>query len=321
MSLLAWSQKLMLRALSPSGPRGRLLVITYHRVPAEPDPLLPSEPDADQFERHLQQIGSMCRVLPLPDAMRLLLSGRIPDRAACITFDDGYGNNHSVAAPILRHHGMPATFFVTKNAVQGGIMWNDLVIEAVRQAGSEIDLSALGLRNDMLIRDAGLAKLVDTVLNQIKYLPQPERERIALALHGSATPQPAPRLMMTEAEVTDLSRQGFDVGGHTVSHPILAKLEADQAREEINGCAAWLKQLLGHTPVSFAYPNGRPGRDYGPEHVAMVRAAGFKYAVSTQWGCASRSVDPLQVPRVGLPRASNFGQFMYLLRLWASTYR
>jgi len=321
MSPLRTSQRLFLGALSPSGPRGRLLVITYHRVPVDPDPLVPTEPDARLFESQVRQISGLFRVLPLPDAVRLLIAGRIPARAACITFDDGYQNNHSVAAPILRKHGIPATFFVTKNAVQSGIMWNDLVIEAVRRAGASIDLSTAGLQNDMLVRDSGPAALADSVLGQIKYLPKLERERIAAGLFASAASASVPRLMMTEAEVADLARQGFDVGGHTVSHPILARIEVEDARAEVSECASWLERVTGRAPVSFAYPNGRPGRDYGPEHVSMVRDAGFKYAVSTEWNCATRNVDPLQIPRIGWTRSSEFAKLLQLVKLYLSSYR
>ena len=50
--------------------------------------------------------------------------------------------------------------------------------------------------------------------------------------------------------------------------------------------------------MSFAYPNGKPGRDYTPRDVALARDAGFELAVSTAWGAANRARDPFQIPRV-----------------------
>ena len=47
----------------------------------------------------------------------------------------------------------------------------------------------------------------------------------------------------------------------------------------------------------FAYPNGKPGDDYGAEHVRMVHEARFRAAFSTAWGAASRASDVLQLPR------------------------
>jgi peptidoglycan/xylan/chitin deacetylase (PgdA/CDA1 family) len=311
----------MLRLLSPAGNRGRLIVLTYHRVPEAVDPLLPGEPDAVQFERHVREVARYCRVLPLPEAVAALCSGNIPDRAVSITFDDGYRNNHDVAAPILRRHGLPATFFVTEGAVRDGIMWNDLVVEAVRAAGQRLDPSVVGLSDVKAGEGITHPDLIDAILTRIKYLPLAERWTAAMALYDSAASGPAPRLMMTEADVVSLARQGFDIGGHTVTHPILAKLPAGQARQEIQGCFDWLRRLTGSAPRSFAYPNGRPGRDYGPEHVQMVKDAGFVVAASTAWACAKRDSQPLEVPRVSLSSNRAATPLPQLLKLYLSSYR
>ena len=55
---------------------------------------------------------------------------RLPPAAAAITFDDGYRDNLEIAAPILKRRGLPATLFVASGFIDGGIMFNDMVIEA-----------------------------------------------------------------------------------------------------------------------------------------------------------------------------------------------
>ena len=104
-------------------------------------------------------------------------------------------------------------------------------------------------------------------------------------------------MMLRDAQVAELARRGHDVGAHTIKHPILKELSAERAREEITASGRWLTDVIGAAPKSFAYPNGRPGRDYDASHVAMVRDAGFELAVSTSWGCARRSSDVYQLPR------------------------
>lgn len=58
----------------------------------------------------------------------------------------------------------------------------------------------------------------------------------------------------------------------------------------------------------FAYPNGKPGTDYLPEQVAIVRELGFDAAFSTRWGVASRDGEHYQLPRYTpwSPKASSF---------------
>ncbi|MEO1202675.1 MAG: polysaccharide deacetylase family protein, partial [Pseudomonadota bacterium] len=106
-------------------------------------------------------------------------------------------------------------------------------------------------------------------------------------------------LMMRRTEVRDLADRGFEIGGHTISHPILKELPDDEARREIIDCRRWVKEVTGTAPASFAYPNGRSGVDFDERHVAMVREAGFAAAASTDWGFAAASSHALRLPRTG----------------------
>lgn len=103
--------------LSPSGKRARLTILIYHRVLAEPDPIVNDEIDALTFEQHMELLRSGFNVLPLGEACKRLSEGTLPTRAACITFDDGYANNERIACPILTRLGLPATFCI--NGVLG----------------------------------------------------------------------------------------------------------------------------------------------------------------------------------------------------------
>jgi peptidoglycan/xylan/chitin deacetylase (PgdA/CDA1 family) len=105
--------------------------------------------------------------------------------------------------------------------------------------------------------------------------------------------------MMDEQDLCRLAGAGVDVGGHTINHPILRELPVAEARKEIAGGARWLERVTGRRVTSFAYPNGRPGRDFDQSHMRLAQEAGFDLAVSTQWGCASRGSDTFALPRVG----------------------
>jgi len=87
------------------------------------------------------------------------------------------------------------------------------------------------------------------------------------------------------------------VGAHTVNHPILAQLPDVAARDEITHGRDVLQALLDSRIGLFAYPNGRPGSDYLPAHVDMVRALGFDAAFSTTWGAASARSPAYELPR------------------------
>jgi peptidoglycan/xylan/chitin deacetylase (PgdA/CDA1 family) len=103
-----------------------------------------------------------------------------------------------------------------------------------------------------------------------------------------------------------------------VTHPILAQLDPELAAREIRDSKRRLEAITGSPVTTFAYPNGKPGRDYLREHVGMVRALGFEAAVSTAWGVAHAASDPHQLPRF-TPWDRTPGRFV--LRLFQNTFR
>ena len=284
--------------LAPGGRRGRLSILIYHRVLSEPDPMRPGEVDAATFSWHMQLLARYFRVLPLTLALRLLREGSLPARAVCVTFDDGYADNLEVALPILQAWSVPATFFIATGYLRGSRMWNDTVIEALRHlhAGS-LDLSGQGLG---MYRLGDWRERVDVALRLIqalKYLSfQAREEHVDYLASLVSTPLPD-KLMLTVQQVCELQAAGMEIGAHTVNHPILAQLDQATARWEIATSKQYLEELLGQKVNLFAYPNGKSGQDYLPEHREMVRNLGFIAAVSTNWGGITMQTDPWQLPR------------------------
>lgn len=280
-----------------SGPR--LSVVIFHRVLPQPDPLFPGEMHATQFEALCGQLARCFHVLTLRDAMTAMDQGRLPRRALVITFDDGYADNATIALPILRRHGLPATFFVATGFLDGGRMWNDTVIEAFRRTTRpSVVLPDLGLGELPLQTPADRRAAIDRVLPVVKYMNLADRER-ALASLQAVLGHPAlpDDLMMTSDQVRQLHQAGMEIGGHTVRHPILRAISDDEASREIQEGRDHLQALLGAPVESFAYPNGGPDRDFDLRHVSLVRSLGFRQAVSTAAGVVRKGADAHQLPR------------------------
>ena len=284
--------------LSPGGTRGRLSVLIFHRVAAESDELLPDEIDARQFDRILGWVGRWFQVLPLDKALQQLTSGTLAPRAAAITFDDGYLDNHAVALPLLRRHGMPATFFIATDFLDGGMMFNDAIIASIRDTRrATLDLVPLGLGVLPVSTVEQRRDALHRVIAAVKYLDRAERDRAVQALNQAAGTAPAGDPMMKRRHLADLLSAGMAIGAHTCSHPILSRLADPLALREIRDSKHRLETELGVEVPLFAYPNGRPGTDYTAAHAGMVRACGFRGAVSTAPGAASQGSDVFQLPR------------------------
>lgn len=288
--------------VSPAGQRAKLLTFFFHRVLDKPDPMIPGEMHAAQFDEALGWIGDQFCVLPPLEACERLAMGTLPARAAIISFDDGYRDNHDVALPLLKRHRMTAAFFVATGYLGDGVQFNDRLTEALRAYRGDIfDAGWLGLgplpTGDIQARLQTLHRLREGV----KYLPPQERnaalDRIE-SVCGAPTARGArDRIMMTPEEVQALAADGMEIGGHTVMHPILKSVDDDTAFEEISIGRAALSALLPQPPRLFAYPNGKLGTDFEPRHADMARRAGFSYAFSTHRGVADARTDRMMLPR------------------------
>lgn len=292
---------MILRALTamaaPAGPRSRLSVFYFHRTLAEPDPLLPDEPDARMFDRILGWIGAQFRVLDPLEACERLYDGTLPARPAVITFDDGYRDNYTVALPILQRHRMRAAFFIATGFLDGGMMFNDRVIEAVRKAAGD-SLAMPGTADRLPIRDLAERRIaIERILRAVKHLPPEERHSRVLELEHGLGRIGRSEMMMEPGLVARLHGAGMRVGGHTRTHPILLALDDEESLAEIVDGADDIAAIVGTRPDLFAYPNGRLGSDFDDRHARMVASAGFRFAFTTHAGVADRSSAAMMLPR------------------------
>ncbi|MBL8413621.1 MAG: polysaccharide deacetylase family protein [Propionivibrio sp.] len=286
------------RVSSPAGKRGRLSILIFHRVLSVPDPLLPDLPDIQRFDQILAWLKDWFNVIPLGDAVARMKLGELPERTAAITFDDGYADNLVNATPVLKKHGLNATFFISTGFLDGGRMWNDTIIEAVRGAESSlINCEFLGLGQLEITTIEQKREALNHLLLAVKHLPSNQREDATRQISECSSSVLPNDLMLSCKQLIELRDAGMDIGAHTVSHPILSSIDDKIAHREISEGADYLRNLLGERIRVFAYPNGKFGRDYSDKHVEMVKALGFDAAVATNWGSSDSTSDLFQLPR------------------------
>ena len=290
--------------LASSAGGTKLSILIFHRVLPEPDPIFPDELDARHFDQMMGWINSWFNVMPLDAAVNAIKGRNLPARALAITFDDGYADNRTVALPILKRHGLSATFFIATGYLDGGRMWNDTVTEAIRGCQAK----RLELNHIQALAGSGLNTLpigsvpekhiaIQTLLGHIKYLPASEREAASRTIADRCKVNLPDNLMMTSEQVVEMRHSGMSIGAHTVTHPILAKLEAFDVRKEISESKQSLESILEEEINLFAYPNGKPNLDFEPKDAAIVKELGFKAAVTTAWGVTDSEGDLMQLPR------------------------
>ena len=275
--------------------RGKLSILIYHQVFTERDPMRPSEPDAATFEWHMRLLRQYFTPLSLTEASERLKNGTLPANAVCVTFDDGYLNNLTVAAPILKRYQIPATVYVATAFSHGDNMWNDRIM----------DLCADQQRDEILLADRKVTlsdwhsrrSTAIEIIHQFKYLPVTQRLAAVDDLYQRNNATEYPARMMTPAQLACLSDYDIEVGAHTHNHPILKVLTAEQQQAEIQQSKHLLELWLQKPVRHFAYPNGVLNRDLDEQTISITEQAGFNTSVVTDWGYCDKRTPHSQLKR------------------------
>lgn len=158
-------------------------VLMYHSIsPVTGKTRLSVSPEA--FEKQMQFLkNNHYQVLKLDEYVDLLNNKQKPkQKAAVITFDDGYENNYSFAYPVLKKYKIPATIFMVVGWVgkEGMMNWQQLaklnesgLIEIESHSLTHPELTKLNVPS--LIGEIKLSKqiLEEKLKKEVKYFCYP----------------------------------------------------------------------------------------------------------------------------------------------------
>lgn len=298
--------------------KGKLSILIYHQVFQESDPMRASEPNVDTFRWQMELVKRCFTPISISSALSHIQNNTLPKNAICVTFDDGYLNNLTVAAPILNKLKIPATVFVATGFTSGENMWNDRLIDLISFVDAEINLSALELKPVKLLDINHRVSLAHQLIENIKYFPYEKRKLLIDQLYQDNQITEKGSKMMTPKQIIELARLGIEIGAHTVDHPILKVLNNEEQKKQIQQSKLTLEQWLGHEVKGFAYPNGKNEKDYDIATRNIVAKCGFDYAVSTNWGFSDVKTDLFQLfrftPWDDNPKKFHFRLLMNLLK-------
>lgn len=95
----------------------------YHKVDAELRDFLTV--DRDQLHQQMVYVKEHYDVIRLSDLTRHIETGEpLPQRAALVTFDDGYENNYTLAYPIFKALGLPFAIFPVADFVGKKVLYD-----------------------------------------------------------------------------------------------------------------------------------------------------------------------------------------------------
>lgn len=262
-------------------------ILTFHRFRRDGEGDLRAV-DIRWFADCMKYLAGQYRVVSLPDLTAALRRGKLHPNTLAVTVDDGYHDVVSLAAPVLRQYSIPASLFVVSDFVDGKIwLWPDrlrFIVERAPHGVTEVQLGRSTGR--IVIRDDADRRTEESRwCEYMKTLPVTAHEELLSAIAEAcgvsvpASPPPEYRAA-TWAELRALAAEGFDVGAHSRTHPILSRISSKQLEGEIAECKEQIEGHLRSRVKHFSYPNGQPG-DFTPEAIRAVTRAGYLAAVTT----------------------------------------
>ena len=206
--------------LSRISQRPCVTVLAYHRiVSADPERELCVSPEL--FDRQVALLASAFRIISLEEAVTRLEKGDLESHYVVLTFDDGWLDNYVHAFPVLKKYAVPATIFVTTDAISSGrFSWYEFDDAILQTSALSIDLEPYGLGCLSLRNPRLRSSAVDRLHGILKNMEHSRRQEVAESVIRRYGRPAGSRIMLNWNELREMMASGLvTVGGHTISHP------------------------------------------------------------------------------------------------------
>ncbi len=297
-------------------------VLCYHRISAHKsqhtNQLFSFEKGitAKDFEA---QIKFMLRYFEPIKPSEVLSEGDKKKQRFAVTFDDGYEDNYTVAAPILKRLGVPAAFYVVSDYVGTDKLfwWDSLALMFRKTQKRSLSLQRLMPELVDFAGEACKFKLSNHSRREYaftrlrKKLSQCRQQNVEKYLSSLAevldVSNPANSgdfPLMDWDQLRDLFRQGFEIGGHSATHINLARATADELKREILDSVKTMENEIGGKVLTFAYPYGHR-ENYNHDVAEAARSAEFLAAFTSERRVVGGNQNRFMLPRLPLNRGLN----------------
>ena len=302
--------------------RNRIQVLLYHRVAnvtSDPQMLCVTP---DNFNNQMKFLKKNYNIISLSSVNQYLKNHKIPRNSIAITFDDGYQDNLINAIPILEEYNIPATFFVTSGYIGNNKEFYQETLNRIffleKQIPSSLYIKVNQTEHQFQKLDQENQKqaaytALHKALRSEKY--DTRKSVIKELIHWSGAGQkPSTNYKnLTFSEVKQISQKSlFEIGAHSVNHPILSSLNENEQRVEIINSKKHLEEIIEKEVTSFAYPYGTID-SYNVGSVNILRENNFSLCCSNFPGLIDKKTSRYELPRF-LVRDLNVDKFKPFLK-------
>lgn len=260
---------------------------------------------AAAFENVLNDLRVEGTPVSIEDVSVAIEQGKtLPPNSFVVTFDDGFQNNYTIARPILRRLGVPATFYVSTAFIDQELhSWTDMIESALDATGEvRLELPFMPAPKTLTTTEEKLALMGEVrafVKNDSTIDPYAFATKVVRQC-GLEAMEPDPELdvMMSWEQVAELDRDPlFTIGGHGHTHRILDFLDTPDLEQEIAISYEKLQAHLNRPIDHYSYPEGM-ANCYSDRVIEILRGHGAVTGVTAEPDLNSIGSDPFRLKRV-----------------------
>jgi peptidoglycan/xylan/chitin deacetylase (PgdA/CDA1 family) len=227
-----------------------------------------------------------------------------------LTFDDGFRDNFTKGLAILTKHNVSAMIYLTYNSIEmQELPWSQRIGFALKN--TKIKHLDFVFQDTFYSFKLGSNQSKLKAFNEISRLFQKSsfdiREKLFTEIQNKLKVIPPKDMMLSWDMVKTMLNKGIEFGAHTLSHPLLANINSDEARVEILQSKLLLEAKLGISIDHFAFPAGSMNeslQDYVKE--IGFRTFYIKKNIKKLSFKNTANTSPFELRRIGLHNAPHY---------------
>lgn len=182
------------------------------------------------------------------------VEGRYSPKSFLLTFDDGLVEIYDVIAPILKQKGIPAVFFVNSAFVDNAALFFrykvSIIIDEILKDNAKSEIVKSFFINKNLFKNNN----IETLLG-IDFLNSHILDEVYELWGGSFKRymQKTP-VYLTSNQILSLQQQGFDIGAHSVNHPLYKNISLEHQLLQTAQSLKFVQENFKIKHNIFAFP-------------------------------------------------------------------